>query len=992
MSKNIKMSNKVFLGIWIPSLILLMGIIVASNILANHYNTALDVYIGKGEIIKTPLEGREDWDTNYYSSSFKDSNQSKQNGEKTVQEICDEGIVLLKNNHNVLPLNKDEEVTLLGRGSVDPVYGGSGSGNVDTSTCANPKTGLENAGLKIDENTYNFFMSNYSSYDKTNIVMDKYQDSYFFIGEIPSSKYNFPIKSNNTAIVFISRAGGEGGDLSTNLLRDSNTEAAKSRIRENLNTAEEIKNYKENQHQLELSQEEKDMVSFATKNYKNVIMVINSSNVMELQELKDNDDIDSILWVGSMGSTGFNSLGNILVNRVNPSGKTPDIYPSDLTKDPTFMNSGMNGISKYKDISTKDDILPGDTAYDNGLAAYFVQYEEGIYIGYRYYETASEEGFINYNEYVTYPFGYGLSYTTFEKELISYSTDDETIIAKVKVTNTGEYPGKEVVQLYYSAPYKETIEKSSTVLGDFKKTKILDKNESEIVTLSIKKEDMASYDYRFEKAYVLDEGEYKFQIKENSHQITLDQNDKELKFSSTEDRKVYKNGRESDVAKVTNQFDDVSAIFKDEKVEGYSLNMSRKNFKETFPTMPTEKDANPNIKLDNYGTIKERLKPYKIENNSHDEMPKMSQDNGLQLIDLRGLDYNDKSWQLLLDQLTEKDYNNSMANLSNNAYLTPKIDSISKPATTEHDGPQGFSVLWGEKPNACAYMSEPLLAATFNLELAKKMGISVGEEALTLNYNGWYGPAINLHRSAFAGRNFEYYSEDPYLSGKMAEYVISGAADKGLYTFTKHFALNDQEYKRTVNLCTWANEQTIREIYLRPFEMAIKNAKTTMKYISDERGTLSNKEIKASTALMSSFNRIGTTWAGGSVPLMDNVLRGEWGFEGCVISDFNLYDYMVSDQGIRAGTDMQLTFNKPINDTTAATARIALRKSYHNVLYTIVNSNAMQHIAPGTLITYTLSPWRIALICLTTILSLFLIAGATWVVIRVRKHNLEPSE
>ena len=984
MSKNKKMSNKLFLGIWIPVLAVTTGIVVGANVAAGIYSAALDFTFGKGDVIKTPLEGTEDWNKNYYSQSFDSSAKSRKNGEEKVEDICNEGIVMLKND-GTLPLSTSGEITLLGRGSVDPIYGGSGSGNVDTTTCANPKSGLEKAGFSIDSGAYKFFQDNVASYDKANIVMDKYDQSYFFIGEIPSSKYSFKVKSSNAAIVFISRAGGEGGDLSTDLIRDSKTSAAQKKIKDNANTASEVKNYSEGQHQLELSKEEKDMITFAENNYSKVVVVVNSSNVMELGELNKDEKVNGIFWVGSMGSTGFNSLGNILSGKVNPSGHTPDIYPVDLTKDPSFKNFGLNGVNAYEGISGSDDILVGD---GNTYGAHFVQYEEGIYVGYRYYETAAKEGYINYDTSVVYPFGYGLSYTTFSKEIVSSSSFGDDVSVEVKVTNTGNKEGKEVVQLYYSAPYtKGGIEKSSTVLGDFAKTKTLKSGESETLKLTIKKEEMASYDYKNEKAYVLDKGEYVYQIKENSHEISKDSSGKNLEFKSNEEKKVFKNGKSSDKTAVTNQFDDVSAIFKDTEQKGYALNMSRSDFKATFPTEPTSDDANIDVTLGEFGTIRLGLKPYANKNDSNDVMPTTGASNGLSLIDLRGIDYDDKSWDLLLDQLTDKEYKDSTSYLANNAYNTSEMVSVGKPATIDHDGPQGFSVLYGTKPDACAYMSEPLLAATFNVDLAKQMGTAVGEEALALGYHGWYGPAMNTHRSAFAGRNFEYYSEDGVLSGKIASGVVSGAADKGVFAYIKHFALNDQEYMRTTNLCTWANEQAIREIYLRPFEICVKNAKTTINYISDENGTMSTKEINATTAMMSSFNRIGTTWAGGYKNLMTNVLRDEWNFHGAVISDFNLYGYMPSDQGMRAGTDMQLTWTKTFADTDSATSRIALRNAYHNLFYMVANSNAMQGIAPGTIISYTLSGWQIGLISGTVVLSTALTAGVVWVIYRTIKNS-----
>ena len=981
-----KMSNGKFIGIWAPFLVLPLAFIIGSEVASDYYKAFLDTnlaMLGKGELVITKAEGTEEWDAEYYKGASSETSVTRKNGENKVEEICNEGIVLLKND-GTLPISTDKRITLLGRGSVDPVYGGSGSGNVDTTTCATPRSGLVKAGFSINEDAYNFFNSNFSNYPKANIAMDKYDQSQFFIGEIPTSAYTFTPSSSDVAVVVISRAGGEGGDLSTNLKRDSQTSTAQNTISSNANAANEVANYADDQHQLELTKEEKDVISYAKTNYSKTIVVINSSNTMELGELNNDAGVSGILWVGSAGSTGFNSLGSILAGTVNPSGRTPDIYPADFTKDPTFKNFALNGINQYSAIQTADDAPAGDS---NRTHAHFVQYEEGIYIGYKYYETAAATGFINYDESVVYPFGYGLSYTTFSQEIVAKSTNKDHISVDVKVTNTGSVAGKEVVQLYYSAPYiNGGIEKASTNLGDFAKTKLLAPGESETVRVEIDVEEMASYDYKNEKAYVLDQGVYTIDIKNNSHEKARHA-DNDLSFTYNINSKIVLNKRNSDKVEVTNQFDDVSAIFKDTQTDGYALNMSRSNFNATFPTAPTSADDNVDIKIDGNKTIRDYLKPYTVVNNEEDVMPTMGAQNGLSVIDIRAIDYEDESLDLLLDQLTEEDYNNASKLLGNQAYNTPAIESIGKPRTDDKDGPQGFSVLFGKKPDACAYMSEPLLAATFNKELAKSMGQTIGDEALALKFTGWYGPAMNTHRSPFAGRNFEYYSEDGVLGGKIAAEVVSGAADKGVASYIKHFALNDQESFRTVNLCTWANEQAIRETYLKPFEIVVKTAKTTINYIGDNEGTIMQKEMNAATAIMSSFNRLGATWAGGSKALMTNVLRDEWGFRGVGISDFNLYGYMFSDQGTRAGTDMQLSFSKPYADTTSATARIAIRKALKNMLYMTANSNAMNHVAPGTIISYTTSPWRIGLTIANITLGVLDAAGITWVVIRVLKNR-----
>ncbi len=1001
MSKKKRMKNSKFLGIWVPFLALAGASIIAIECVLPSFAQVLDTYaggfwapLGKGDIVKTPAKGSESWDSNYYVSSFAKSTENnsgsaaaRKNGEEVVEKITDEGFVLLKNKDNALPISKSTKIALLGRGSVDPVYGGSGSGNVDVNTCANPKSGLEKAGFTVDENVYNFFNTQKDNYARQKIVMDNYQKSTFFIGEIDPSTYNFEVNRDEVALVFISRCGGEGLDLSTNLKRDIGTQASQDVLNAGdakaANAKKEVANYVDGQHELELSKEERDMISFAKANYSKTVIVLNDSTTIEVGDLKDDNDIDGIIWVGSPGSTGFNSLGKILSGEVNPSGRAPDLYERDFTKDPTFENFAINGVSKYSGVT---DIQGGD--------AHFVEYEEGIYVGYKYYETRYGANESEYQKQVTYPFGYGLSYTTFSKEIKSSKVTDDEVQIVVEVKNTGKVAGKEVVQAYYTAPYTAGgIEKCSTVLGDFGKTSLLAAGQSEDVTVTIKKEDMASYDYNDKnkngfKGYELEKGEYVVEIKDDSHTVSKNPSGKDLKVTfSVGETKLYRK-RNSDKSDVVNQFDDISGMFKETKTEGYAYEMSRNDFNGTYPTLPTEKDAEADkIKIDGK-SIADGLKPYQNTNNDKDVMPTTGASNGLKLIDLRGLDYDDEAYDKLLDQLTDEEYNSSSEYLISGAYNTPKMESVDKPATEDHDGTQGFSSLMGSYKDVTAYMSEIILAATFNKDLAKEMGHAIGEEALAMNpqFSGWYGPGMNIHRSPFGGRNFEYFCEDGVLTGKIAANIVSGTADKGLYTYMKHFAINEQETFRTENICVWATEQAIREIYLKPFEIVVKEAKTELDYISDSNGTHSKKTINACTAIMSSFSRIGTVWAGGSSNLMTNVLRDEWGFRGFALSDFNLYDYMVPDQGMRAGTDMQLTFRfmkAGFTDTTSATARIALRKAYHNLFYTIANSNAMQGVAPGTIISYKMSGWRVMFIIVDCVLGTFVLCGTAWVLVRV---------
>jgi beta-glucosidase len=970
-----KMSNKKFKAIWISILSVVLVLTLVVNILMNIFSGYVDLYLGKGEIIITKTEGTEGWDSQYNGMDYASAEEVATAALDACATIEGEGIVLMKNN-GALPLTTSADskakVTILGRDAADPVYGGSGSGSVKLDTVVDFKTGLENANFEINNTVYDILLG-YSSftlkdnmfggkdrvYDhpKANIVMDNPEASQYQIGEMPVENYTSDAVASfatygDAAIIMYGRGGGEGGDLAQSMEGWD-------------------EHYEAGQHQLELNYDEKQLLALAEANFEKVIVVINASTPMELGILEQDENVDAVLWVGSPGQTGFNAVGQVLNGTINPSGRTADIYAADFTKDPTFVNFGFN---QYNNISEAN-------SFGNG---YFVQYEEGIYVGYRYYETAAAEGFINYDDAVVYPFGYGLSYTSFDWEVTDkkLGNTDGDITVDVKVTNTGNVAGKDVVEMYYSAPYtKGGIEKSEVVLGDFAKTGLLEPGASETVTLTLAVEDMASYDYKNAKAYVLDAGDYDVTIQTDSHNIK--EGTEAIKY--TVDKTITYSGdnhRASDETAVTNQFDDVSALFSDTAQEGLITNMSRADFAGTFPTAPTDADKTAN------DAILAGFAKYSAAANEDPNavMPTTGASNGLQLIDLRGVDYDDSTWDLLLDQLQPEEI---LKVVMSGAYNSAAIDSVGKPAAVDLDGPAGISSFMTAM-SCTAYPSAVVIASTFNEDIAYEMGKMVGNEALANKVNGWYAPAMNMHRSPFAGRNFEYYSEDGVLAGKIGASVVSGAASKGVYAFIKHFALNDQETNRVNNgVSTWANEQAIREIYMKPFEISVKTPTVSIKYIADESGTVAEKEIAACTAVMSSFNRVGATWAGGSVALMQNVLRDEWGFNGIVITDFNLYPYMVVDQGIKAGSDLMLTFDsqKTIEDSTSATAVTNLRKSAHNILYAVVNSNAMNGIVPGTIISYTMATWEKVLIAADILIALFLLAGISWVIIRVRKNK-----
>ena len=966
-----KMSNKKFAAIWTIVLALVLALAVAVNILTSIFKGYVDLYLGGGDIIITKTEGSEDWESEYYTLDYESTQDVQAAADALVEEIESEGIVLLKNN-GALPLVAPAKVTLLGRDAADPVYGGSGSGSVDLSTVIDLRTGLEQAGYEINDTVYSI-LSGYASYKeemtalganrvydhpKGVITMDDPATSTYYIGEMPVENYTADAISSfsaygDAAIVVIGRGGGEGGDLTRDMEGWDD-------------------NYTAGQHQLELNQDEKDMLALAEEHFDRVIVLINASTPMELGMLEDDENVDAILWVGSPGQTGFNAVGDVLSGAVNPSGRTVDIYPADFTQDPTFVNFGHY---QYENLSASNA---------SGVGT-FVQYEEGIYVGYRYYETAAVEGFIDYDEAVVYPFGYGLSYTTFDWAISNQELGgvDGNITVEVTVTNTGAVAGKDVVELYYSAPYyaDRGIEKPSVVLGAFAKTGIIEPGQSETVTLTLAVEDMASYDYKTEKAYVLDEGEYLITLQTDSHNVK--EGCEPISYTVS-GKQVYSGGnhRASDHAAVTNQFDDVSAMFTDTPTEGYALNMSRADFAGTFPTAPTGADMTAS------DAVIEGYQVYKAAGHEDPEAeePATGADNGLSLIDLRGLPYDDPSWDLLLDQLEEKDM---VKLVLNGMYATVEMSSIGKPATEDYDGPAGINS-YMTSLSCTSYPSEVVIASTWNADLAYRMGVMVGNEAIDNGVTGWYAPAMNIHRSPFGGRNFEYYSEDPFLSGVMGAATVSGASSKGVYCTVKHFAVNDQETNRVNNgVSSWVNEQAMREIYLRPFEYTVKNARQTVNYISDELGTMSQQEMAGCTAVMSSYNRLGATWAGGSEALMQTVLRDEWGFEGLAITDFDLYEYMYPDQAIAAGTDLILSTDamKSLEDTSSPTALNNLRKSCHNILYAVAHSNAMNGIVPGTIISYTAAPWESGLMIANCVVAVLLAAGVIWMIIRIKQNK-----
>lgn len=643
------------------------------------------------------------------------------------------------------------------------------------------------------------------------------------------------------------------------------------------------------------------------KNFDKVVVLVNSSNAMELGFLED-EGVDAALWIGGPGSTGLDGVARILSGEVNPSGRLVDTYAYDMASAPTYWNTGD---FTYTNITYEN--APWGSKELQTFNYKFVDYQEGIYVGYRYYETRFVDNATGqmdeaaYHKAVQYPFGYGLSYTNFKQEITGMKEDGDEIEVTVKVTNTGDVAGKDVAQVYYTAPYTAGgIEKSHVVLAGFDKTEVLEPGKSEELAIRFDRDDLASYDDKTEKAYVLDAGNYEIKLMNNAHDVL------DSKIYTVAQKEVRKQ-RTSDKAEVTNAF---------EYAVGDVNYVTRNDWEGTLPTKRTsDKEASDEIAKEVDRTN------FRIDADAETPVDKVEPEkNGLRLVDLVGADYDDERWDKLVAQMTVAEMT---ALIGHGGYATVAVKSVDKPAVVDLDGPAGINGIF-QNIKGIQYNSEVVVASTWNTDLAEEMGDAFAKEALAHGVVGLYAPAVNIHRSPFSGRNFEYYSEDPVVSGQMASALVKKALENGVYTFTKHFALNDQEDNRD-GVVTWSNEQAIREVYLKAFEIPVK-----------EGGT---------TAIMSSFNRIGAIWAGGNGDLLNTVLRDEWGFRGMVITDYDGHTYMNPDQAIRNGGDLMLT---PVGDEPTAVSTgtkegvAALRQASKNILYTIAHSAAFDIYKPKT--------------------------------------------
>ena len=923
-------------------------------------------------------------DVEYYKSDFNSPSELYAYEEKKVAEIAEEGITLLEND-NLLPLDKGTVIHVFSHSSVDLVSGGSGSGSGSFELTKDLKAGLENAGLDVNDTLWNFYKSGAgSSYKRGTGVINYGADLDWSINECPLNVVlsDNSVKSSldgGVAMFVLSRTGGEGGDEA----RDMAAFGGES-----------------GQHYLEPDKTELEIISYLNENFDHVILLVNCNNAIELGWVSDYENIDAVINFPGAGRTGTYGLGYMMTgldadgNEISASGHLVDTWVYDNFSSPAMQNMG--------------DFRFTGTDY------YYVNYSEGIYVGYRYYETRYEDvvlgrenvGNYDYANTVTYPFGYGLSYTTFEWSdfTMSEADADGKINISLKVTNTGDRAGKEVVQIYGQAPFKGNVEKSAVVLIGFAKTSNLPAGGSEVVNIIVDLKDLTSYDVNANDGnggYILDDGNYYITAASNAHEAlnaiidykmasvssfdpatlvaskagssTLIGNMVGMHYQAEYDSTTYSVAGEG-LATITNQFTD--STLED------AVYLSRNNWKMMednglrYGTASDDKSkaevGGKQFQAIASDELKAALQSYFSLN--PDEGKEYVQavygaDYDIDLIDLRGLPYDDPLWDKLLDQITPEELSKLIDECG---YCSPAVDSINKPKVTDLDGPAGLNdiIAHGSMPigdglQAMTWPTQYLLACTWNVDLAEAMGKCIGEDGLYAKTSGWYGPGMNIHRTPFAGRNFEYYSEDPFISGVLGKAEVYGAAQKGMYAFIKHFAVNDQETNRDqYGLATFVEEQAIREIYLKPFEMTIVDNNVEIYYneaVKDENGEIisyveKTTIVPAATAVMTSFNRIGATWAGGHYNLITGVLRNEWGFNGFVLTDYEVGrgkgSYMDTCQSLAAGGDgklktvgMDALFGFDIEENPAYYGYA--REAAHHILYTVVHSSGMNGFVHG---------------------------------------------
>ncbi len=1034
--KKLRMRNGKFMAIWIPIASFFVLLVIAALIASSLFGIVLDTQLGRGERRTIIPEGRENWDAEYYEQKYDTFEESRDASLEIMEEVGEEGMILLKND-GTLPLASGSAVTPFGHGYKFPVYNSiamissikqtfPGRDYVVTpEETLNEHFEVINAAAALQPESDS--AANYPdspTYDPSTWTVD---DSVFVGGsvndlrELSVERYSELSEKDledmraSTGLVFISRYGNENNDKRMEPYDDGTP------------------------HHLALSKNEKDMIKYAKDHCDKVVLVLVSCGAMELDPVVRGElEVNAIIWAGNPGDTGFAALGCILTGEVNPSGRTVDIFSTDFTKDASF-----NSYGNFRYTGTSGNV---DDTTDDRMA--FVEYREGMYMGYRYYETASDLGALTYGTLdgkgsvempgaVVYPFGYGLSYTSFEHEITRFDASGDDITVSVNVINTGDKAGKDVVQIYYNAPYTSLdeglgIEKPTVNLIAFDKTDVIQPGRNEEVTITFRKEDMASYAYARDNGdgtkgcYMLEEGDYTISARANSHDVldsevwhngstmwydNSDPRDSEVEMQSVLNDKgepigIPMSGESFRAA--TNLFE-----YETEYMVDHTTMLTRSNWSGSFPqpyanrerTIPEEYAADLGRDLNFDPETDPELGNVAGSKVYTTDMPVQKSERTLTVADMRGKDYNDESWDILLDQLDfEADRSDIMQVIGGENYFTNRIESIEMAPSAHCEGANGVRldnkdmndlitdvVTGGDNmAKTASFGSAPNFASTWNMELLERVGEAMGQEALVCGLNGRYSPAFNLHRSPFIGRINEYFSEDPILSGKVATAFVNGTGNAGLTDYVKHFGLNDQETNRT-SACTWATEQVIRELYNKPFELVMRDSRKAVKYTSDMEGNTSTRVMRGLSGMMISQNRVGTTRGFFHYNLVTELVRKEWGFNGHIITDMFTIRTGDIDQMVRAGTDSWLAWmgGGQLLDYDSAISRTAVREAIHHMAYTIANSNVMQNSPPGTIIYYTMSPWRIALIIVSVVVFTLTAAMSVLTVLRVlhaKKH------
>ena len=1002
---------------------LIVAVVLTVNIIAlcvPGISNALTVFLGSTSVnVDTAANGL---DVRYSKPSMTDAERIAAR-DTLSEEVAAEGIVMLKNDQNYMPYEEDTTFSLFSHSSVDWLTGGTGSGS-GAEGDRNLRSVLTEGGFSINEDLWNFYARGAGSgYERGRGSINYGDGQDFSINECPLSVITEDSSLVNTfrgtvAVFVLSRTAGEGCDISRSMAYEG--------------TNIEADRYK---HYLEPDSVELEIIRYLNDNFDDVLLLVNSNNAVELGWTAEYENIHNILWVPGTGRNGLAAIPRILKGEVNPSGHLVDTFAYDALSSPAMVNFGDF-------VYYPEGKAPTGNSVDD-LFYYYVAYTEGIYVGYKHYETRYEDAILgrgnagnyDYAAAVQYPFGYGLSYTTFEWTDFSAIWEGDVCTVNVTVTNTGSVAGKDVVQVYAQQPYTDYdrengVEKSAVQLVGFAKTSELAAGDSETVTITFTEEELKAYDANGAGTYILDAGTYYVTAATDAHAAVNniiakkapDQADM-LVPSPLEERAgnagfvddshvvevldTEKYAADTTTGtQIVNQFDHATR-------EDITY-LSRQDWLGTWPQLygevssvgsvygnPTAADGVSyqyckSLSREDYNKIRstDSLNPQ----TSTTETVTTGADNGVELIDLRGLAFDDPLWDDLLDELSAKDYNTliSMA-----GYGTPSISSIKKPLASDHDGPAGYT-------ESYVFFTELMLSQTWNVELSEEYGEMIGEEALAIGKSGWYAPAMNIHRTPFSGRNNEYYSEDAFYSGYFSTYTIRGVASKGVYTFIKHFAVNEQENHRgdrngfngkgEFGLVTWANEQTIRELCLKPFEMAVKTGTVEIDYYKYDAETgefeAAKAQIPACNAIMTSFNRIGFTWAGGNYNLMTNVLRKEWGFNGFALTDFDNGQYMDPVQMIMAGADGKLSATGTadydgkmfsFNDLSDL-EKVYAREAAHRILYTVTNSAAMNGRIHG-LAPEGFAHYKIILICLDVVAAAGVGVLAFCIVKKLRKKQ-----